>query len=196
MADYKTWITLKNGSVDEITTSPIEYDDNKMNEILPGRDKWINVPNDFGGSSGDKMEWFDKTWHRIHDDELIKKGIRKDNRVRVYNINDQSNRIIYELDEELREDETIEIPLENESYQKYDKQKKRWVVDTEKKESAEKQTAISEKQNAIEDAERRIMRSTRAKLDGTATKEDDEIFDKINSDIKRLREERKQLESA
>ncbi|MDR0322369.1 MAG: hypothetical protein LBI28_12780 [Treponema sp.] len=174
------WYTISEGRIDQI-----------QNGNKPvGEGDWEKAPDGWKGNHGDKVEWFDKDMQRISDDELIKQGKRVDNRGRVFNVNDRSNRLIHNLDDELREDETKEPPIENETFQFFDKTKKKWVVDTEKKEVAEKEQRIAEKQSAIEDAERRIQRSTIAKLAGIATSEDEQIFSDISAEITRLREEK------
>ena len=184
----KTWYTEKNGEVDRIRKT--------NGDKSPGVE-WKEAPNDWGGQSGDKVKWFDKTMHRIPDQKLIEEGKRKDNTGRWFNKENPSETIlIYDLDEEPREEFTKEIPMQNEPYQKWDEKKKKWVVDTEKKEQAEKESKIAAKQTAIEDAERRIQRSVRAKLDGTATVDDESYFNKINAEIKKLRKEKQLLLSA
>jgi len=182
----KTWIIKRDGKILNVAES---INDEKP----PFGTGWEEVDNDWRGRKGDPLEWYDATMHRIIDDELVRRGIRKNNKGTVYNINDRTSRQIYDLDEDLRDDETKEEPLQNEAYQYYDKQKKKWVIDTVKKVKAENDGKIAEKQAAIEDAERRIQRSVRAKLSGIATKEDEEYFLKINTEIEKLREDKKQL---
>jgi len=182
----KTWYTVNDGKIDRI----MQTDDES-----PGPE-WKEAPNDWYGNHGDKLEWFDGTMCRISDELLVKNGIRKDNRGRVYNINDRNSRLIYSLDEELAEDETKEEPLKDEPYQYFNKQNKKWVVDFVEKEKVEKESKIWEKQVAIEDAERRIQRSIRAKLVGTATEDDKQIFQELNAQIEQLRDEKRSLLSA
>ena len=62
-----------------------------------------------------------------------------------------------------------------------------------KKDKAEKDKTVAEKQAAIDEAEHRTQRSTRAKLDGTATEEDERYYREINAEIGRLREEKRKV---
>jgi len=184
----KTWYTIKDGRIDRIRQTESD---------TPPDPEWHIAPKDWGGNHGDKIEWFNSTMFRIPDAELVNQGKRIDNRGRWYSKdNPGETKQIYDLDEESDEGYTQEPPLQNEPYQKWSEQKNKWVVDTEKKEAAEKENEIAKKQAAIEDAERRIQRSTRAKLAGTNTQEDDQFFDEISSEIELLREEKRQLLSA
>lgn len=183
----KTWITVINGCINNVRES--------SSDTSPG-EEWIEVPNNFSGAYGDKWpEWFDVNKQRLHNDKLVEQGKRIDKRGRWYSKEKiGETTIIHNLDEDIDENEwTRDAPLENESYQIFDRQQNKWVVDTEKKESAEKENTIMQVQLRIDDAERRIQRSTRAKLAGTATEEDDRYFTEINTEINRLREEKRHL---
>ena len=178
---FTTWITEKDGHVDRIRQVP--------GDKSPGPE-WRLVPNDWGGSPGDDISWYDADGRRIPDPELIKKGKRKDNKGRWYSKNNiGETKQIYGLDEEPGEDWTREKPLKDEPFQKWDSKKKKFVVDEEKKEKADKETRISEKKDTILSAEQRIQRSLIAKMNGTATKEDEQYFAKISSEIETLRDE-------
>ena len=182
-----TWVTRKDGKIDRIRQT---HDD-----VSPG-EEWEKVPNDWGGSSGDKATWFDAGMRRIPDAELVERNIRKDNKGVWYNKATRETKIIYALDKEPGADWTKEPPLENEPYQKWDGAANAWVIDTEAKEESEKARRIAEKKNAIEDAERRIQRSVIALQAGTATEEDEQYFNQINAEILSLREELRQLIAA
>ena len=185
----KTWYTVKDGKVNDIT----ETDDN----VKKGPE-WHEAPNNWRGNHGDKLEWFDNNGIRIQDEELVEQGQRIDKRGKWYRKDDPSAqpKPVYLRDEDPGEEWTNIPPLEKEPYQKWDEQKKTWVVEAEKKAASEKEEKISKKQSAIDDAEKRIQRSTRAKLAGTATPEDEAFFTQINSEIETLREEKRQLLSA
>jgi hypothetical protein len=183
---YTTWITKKEGKVDDVCQmvgdkSPVG--------------SWEKVPNDWDGNPKDDLAWFDADMRRIPDEKLVELGIRKDCRGTWYNKITQERKNIYSLDEEVEADWTTEIPL-NEPYQKWDEESGAWIIDTEKKEEAEKNQKIAEKKSAIAEAENRIQRSLRAKLDGTATEEDETYFTQINAEINLLREDLKQLTAA
>jgi len=183
----KTLYTISDGKIGDVMQCHDDYQHGP---------EWRVAPNDWGGYPGDKLEWFNEELRRIPNQELVRQGKRVNNIGRVYNTEDRSSRMIFGLDEELSEDETREEPLQNEPYQKFDRQRKTWIIDTEKKKTAEKDTKISVIQSAIDDAERKIQRSTRAKLDGTATDDDEKFYSQINAEITRLRQERQQLLSA
>jgi len=171
----------------------ITWKDDKVNNIQQGKTPvgegpWTEVPNNWNGRHGDKREWFDETMHRIPDQELVRRGIRINNKGRVYNINDMSSRIIDAYDKPLKENETKEAPLENEAYQKFDQQTKKWVVDIEKKELAEEQAAISQIQAQIEENERKMLPLIIAQNRGRATVDDlaklNELDDLIEINLK------------
>jgi len=174
----KTWITIKDGRVNDIVTTP---DDNQPS-FGSG---WKEVPNDWRGNHGDKSEWLDKDMRRIPDQELVKQGIRKDNRGRVFSTKDRSSRIIHHLDEPLGEDETKEAPLENEAFQVFDKVEKKWVIDEAKKELSEKEGELAQLKAQIDDAERRTLRPLRAKEMGRATPEDLTVLNRYDSLIEK-----------
>jgi hypothetical protein len=180
-----TWITKKNNAVDRVR----QTHDNEA----PGPE-WSKVPDDWNGNPEDKLSWFDENMRRIPDTELVKSGIRKDNRGIWYSTETvgESKRI-QAPDVEPGEGWTREKPLENEAFQKWDNTAKIFVVDTEKKTKAEHDQQIAEKKSAIEDAEKRIQRSVREKLNGTATEEDEQYFQQITTEIDSLREELRQL---
>jgi len=157
-----TWITWKNGKVNNI----------QQGKAPVGEGPWFEVPDNWGGAHGAKREWFDEKMRRIPDQELVKRGVRKDNRGKVFSTIDMSSRIINNLDEELAKDETKEPPLENESFQKFDQKTKKWVVDIEKKELAEEQAAVAQIQAQIKETENEMMSLVIAKSMGRATKEE------------------------
>jgi hypothetical protein len=182
---FTTWITKKNNKVDRV--HQIDTDES------PGPE-WSKVPNDWNGNPEDKLSWFDENMRRIPDAELVERGIRKDNRGLWYSTETigESKRI-HDMDKEPGAGWTREKPLEKEAFQKWDSAANKFVVDTEKKTEAEHEKQIAGKKNAIEDAEKRIQRSVRAKLNGTATGEDEKYFQQITAEIDTLREELKQL---
>jgi hypothetical protein len=134
---------------------------------------------------GEKIEWFNKDV-RIPDSVLVEKGQRFDKRGRWYRKdNPHETKLIQNLDEDIEDGWTLEIPIENEQYQNFDGNK--WVVDTIKKERAEKQNRLNKLISKIEDVERQQFRSFKAiKLD-KATKEDTDKFFEYETQIEELR---------
>jgi hypothetical protein len=181
-----TWITVKNGKVNRILQL--------AGESSPGPD-WRLMPNDWQGSPGDDLSWFDAEGRRIPDAELVKDGTRKDNRGRWFHKEKIGESIfISKLDmESPGEDWTREEPLKDEPFQKWDPQKKKFTVDTERKAQAERERQISEKKAAIRDAEQRIQRSLSARQKGTAGLEDDRYFNEISDEIENLRGELREI---
>jgi hypothetical protein len=174
------WITKKNGRVGRVCET--------QNSISPGSG-FERVPDGWEGSPGDDLKWFDADMNRIPDAELVASKVREDNRGKWYSTkNIGESKHIRSLDEKPGKDWTQEAPLENEAYQKWDPDQKKFIVDTEKKKEAEKQQEISAVRGQIEDAERRINRSQREILAGTATETDRQYFETISSEIKTLRE--------
>ena len=117
-------------------------------EMPPYGSGWVEVPNDWGGKHGDKREWFSDTMHRILDEDLVREGKRKDNRSKkFYKKDDPSETMpIQELDEDASTDYTDQEPLSGDdaAYQKWDERKNKWVVDSEKKERAEKKNQLDQ----------------------------------------------------
>jgi len=184
----KTWITLKDGRVNDIVTTP---DDNPPSF---GKD-WNEVPNDWKGNHGDKLGWFNSDMRRIPDRELVKQGKREDNRGRVFNTTDQSQRIIHHLDEPLGEDETKEAPLDNEPFQVFDTEKKKWVIDEKKREIAEKESALGAVLAQIRDYEERGKRPNQEITLGIEVEENTKWLRKFRTDIESLRPEVNRLEA-
>jgi len=186
-----TWYTIKDGKIDRVQIT------REGEKPLPENLDWKKSPNDAVIHPETPVDRYDNNMRYLTDEEWLKKQGRKDQRGRWYHKEKQGEtKTVYDIDETVDEEWTREAPLENESCQMWDEAKNKWVVDSEKKEKAEKDSAISQKQSAIEEAERRIQRSTRAKLDGTATEDDERYFREINAEIIRLREEKRELLSA
>jgi len=183
----KTFYTKKDGRIDQVA----QTSNDKRPLYGSG---WKTVPNDWNGSHGDKLEWFDASMHRIPDSELVKQGKRIDNIGLVYNKRDRSSRHIYLLDEALFEDETKIAPIENEIFQDWSESEQKWVIDTERKERAEKEKRLEELKGHIDDAERKIIRPMRAIQGQRATEADLKIYNELDIYIESLRPEITQLE--
>jgi hypothetical protein len=181
-----TWITVKNGRVNRVKQI--------AGEQSPGPE-WNEVPNDWGGSPGDDLAWFDTSMRRMPDAALVSGGKRTDNRGQWHHKhNTGETKLIYSLDEDPGPDWTREALLPDEPYQKWDDEEGRWIVDTVQKTRAEKEQRIAEKKGAIQNAEQRIQRSLIAREAGMATEEDEQYFAQINAEIIALREELQELQ--
>jgi hypothetical protein len=176
-----TWRTGKNGKVGRVLQTAAD--------TSPG-EEWEKVPNDWGGSPGDDLAWFDESGHRIPDDRLAADGLRADNRGRWYHTQTRETMLVYKLDDPAPGPEwTKSEPLPGEPYQKYDQETEGWIVDEEAKEAAERERKVAEKKAAIRDAEDRIQRSSLAKQAGQATPEDEAKFEELLTEIETLRAE-------
>jgi hypothetical protein len=174
----KTFITVKDGCVNDIMQT--------AGDNSPG-DAWIEVPMKFDGRKGDKWpDWFDENKIRIQDNVLVERGKRVDNRGCWYNKETKESKQIYGIDEAIDEIKwTREPPLQNESFQKWGGE--HWIVDTEKKERAEKENRLGEIKSEIENAERRQIRPMKAIMRNEATKDDTDKFNEYEAVIQSLR---------
>ena len=104
---------------------------------------------------GKKETWFEKKdgdIKLISEKDRISRGIQIDNRGKYYNIETREEKTIENLDEKIDETQlTKEIPIENEMFQKFNG--KTWVVDTEKKEKADKRKILYKQLNDIQELE-------------------------------------------
>jgi len=183
----KTFYTIENGKIARV----------QAGEQPAGEGDWNEAPIDWGGAPGDKLTWFDSTMHRVPDPILVEQGKLINNRGRWYHKDKTGEtKQIYGFDEEPGEDYTQEEPIQNEAYQKFDRQTGHWVVDVEKKERAEKEQEIAQIKAQIENAERKIIRPLRAIQMDRATNKDIEKFNEYDTLIENeLRPELNRLES-
>jgi len=185
----KTWHKIFENKIIRIRETS---DDTK-----PKGDGWIAIPHDWGGSLGDDVSWYDKTMHRIPDVKLMAQGKRIDNIGRWYNKNDfHETKQIHCLDEEAGDGWTQEIPLENELYQTWDDSNKTWIIDTVKKEAAEKESKKSQIEAEIAEIEQKRLRLYLRDLDGLATQEDKEWMQTYKNKITDLKNHLTELETA
>ena len=196
MAKYTTWIKKKDGKVAQ--TRQVSGDKS------PG-EGWEQVPNDWlnntskhqGGRIGDDLSFFNNEGYRIHDTELIAKKKLKDNRGRWYHKEKigQSIQVFRLGDPKPGEEWTREEPIKNESYQKWDSKKEKFIIDMAAKAEAEKKQRISEKEGAIQTVEQRKLRSLIARMEGIATEEDERYYKKYTEEINKLRHELNEIRS-
>jgi len=170
--NIKVWYLPKDGIIADIITTK---------DKSPG-EGYIEAPYDSMNHKGEPLAWFDAQMNRIDDDELVKQGKRKDHRGTFYNIEKMSETYeINELDELPREGFTKEVPIKNEAHQFFDTAKKKWVIDTEKKERAEKERTLAKLKAEVSEAERKIIRPMRAIQQNRATPLDIEKFNELDS---------------
>ena len=180
----KTFITIKDGRIDDI----------RQQNQSPG-ENWKEVPENFDGSHGDKVEWFNN-WRKMSDDELANRGFIINDKGVWYNKETREEKPIREYGIEIDKTLfTLEKPIENEPFQLWDEQENKWVVDTENKERANKESRLAKVQMEIEDTEKKMIRSMRAIMKNRATENDTNKFDEYDTLIEEeLRPERDRLE--
>lgn len=103
----------------------------------------------FNGLVGDPIDWYNDKWERISDEELIKAGIRQDNRGIYYNIETKGKKVISKLDESLDNKWTKEEPFE---FCKWNKTKKIWILDEPAQTEAKQKAYESEKALLLREA--------------------------------------------
>lgn len=154
--DQKTWIrqpnaiifdTDENGKIIELKDiAPNELKKNHV--VLTPRKNYIFMP-------GEPVNWY-KDGVRIPDDELIKNGLRKDNRGTYYSKKDGSKIEVQQLDV-LPGDEYVETPPDV-LCPSWDG--KKWIEDTRKSEPIRKEMKLSElnkRESALRSAAQEAM---------------------------------------
>jgi hypothetical protein len=140
---------------------------------------------------------YDENMRYLTDEEWLKKQGRKDLRGRWYNKEKTGEtKLVYSIEETVDETEwTQESPIENEPYQKWDDKKKKWAIDTEKKERSEKEGKLGKLKADIADAERRQIRPMKAIIRNEATADDTDTFNRYEVIIHELRPQVSTLEN-
>jgi hypothetical protein len=134
---------------------------------------------------------YDENMRYLTDEEWLKKQGKKDLRGRWYNKETRETKLVYGLEETVDETEwTQAAPLEKEPYQKFDGKKNKWVVDTAKKERAEKEAKLGKLKSQASELEQKALRPQREKELGI----DVEESEKRIREIQALRPEIKTLE--
>ena len=133
---YYTWITKQGGKVHRMR----ETDSN----VAPGPE-WSLVPNDWGGSPGDELIYFDSAMHKLTEAELVGQGLLADNRGTWYDKeNPRESRKIDKCGKGIDKSKfTKEPPIPEEEHQDFDETEGRWVVNAEKKTRAEKTSRLA-----------------------------------------------------
>jgi hypothetical protein len=190
----KTWYTTKivNG-VEVIDRIQILREGESP---LPANKDWKLSPTNNILHEETPIARYDENMRYLTDEEWLKKQGRKDLRGRWYNKDTRETQLIRGFDETVDESEwTQDAPIENEPYQKWDEKKKKWVVDTEKKERAEKEGRLGKLKADIADAERRQIRPMKAIIRNEATEDDTDTFNRFEEIIQELRPQVSVLEN-
>jgi hypothetical protein len=188
----KTWYTVKDGKIDRVQ---IMRDDEKP---LPEDKDWKLSPTNNELHEETFLERYDENMRYLTDEEWLRKQSRKDLRGRWYSKDKiGETMLIHMIEETVDETEwTQTAPLENEPHQKFDKAKNKWVIDSEKKERAEKEGKIAAKKSEIATIEQKRIRPAFAMIDGTADDEDVRRNEEYKDKILELRAEIQELEKS
>jgi len=168
----KLWYLPKDGTIFDVVVTHGES---------PG-EEYIEGPYHLIKHKGENLSWFDDQMNRIDDAELVKQGKRKDHRGIFFNKEKRSESYeINDLDEDPLDGYTKEKPIVDEAYQFFDDTKGKWVIDTEKKERAEKENTLARHKAKVNEYERKIIRPMRAMQQGRATPEDISKFNELDA---------------
>jgi hypothetical protein len=179
------WHTIKDGKIDQVQSGANHA----------GEGDWKKHPVDWGGKKGDKAEWFDKDWMRIPDPELVKKGLRKDNRGRWYNKETRASEIVHDMDVDAPKNCTREAPLEGESFQFFNEQKNKWDIDVKRKELSELQAEYGAVLGKITEYERKGDRASQEINAEMDVEENKKHLKKLRIEITKLRPEENRLDA-
>jgi hypothetical protein len=184
----KTWYTTKLNEKNEEVIDRIQILREGENP-LPANKNWKLSPTNNVLYEETPIARYDENMRYLEDDEWLKKQGRKDLPGCWYSkTKTGETMLIYSIEETVDESEwTQTAPLENEPYQKFDKAKNKWVVDTQKKERAEKENRLGKLKSEIEDAEQRQIRPMKAIIKNEATEYDTNTFNKYEEIIQELR---------
>ena len=163
----------------------------------PIGDGWTEMPEHFNGNSGDKWpEMFDsKTGRLLSEQELIKKGLKENETAIYFNIDDPNEKKRrYELGN--LDNYTLEKPIEGEDapHQKFDRAKKKWVIDTAKKERAGKERRLGELKGKVNELEQKQYRPQRDIALGIKPDKAIERLQEIENEIDSMRPEMEKLD--
>jgi len=132
---------------------------------------------------------YDENMRYLSDQEWLKKQGKKDPRGRWHHKGREKQEVvIYDVDSAGPGNEYTQVPpKENEPHQYYDEKTEAWIVDTEKKELAEKEAELDKLKAEITTAEQKRIRSILAIIDEEATEEDQEYNEIFKARIEELR---------
>ena len=178
-----TWYTKKDGKIDRVQIM------REGETPLPKDLEWIRSPNNNVLHPESPIARYDESMRYLTDAEWLKKQGKKDPRGRWHHKGREKQEVvIYDVDSAGPGDEYTQLPpLANEPHQYYDEKAEAWIVDTEKKELAEKEAELGKLKAEITVAEQKRIRSILAIIDNCATKEDLEYNVMFKARIEALR---------
>jgi hypothetical protein len=193
----KTWYTKKVNERGEGIIDRVQITRENEKPLLENLG-WIEAPENCNLHEETPIARYDENMRYIDDDgEWLKKQGKTDLRGNWYNKETRETKLVNDIEETVDETEwTREIPIENEAYQKFDNKKNKWVVDTEKKDAAEKQSAIAAKEAEIEAVEKKRLRPMFAINDNLASDDDVRLNEEYKQKILDLRAEIRELKKS
>jgi len=178
-----TWYTLKDEKIGDVCIL------REGDAPQPESKQWIKSPNNNVLHPETPIARYDENMRYLSDQEWLKKQGKKDPRGRWHHKGREKQEVvIYDVDSAGPGDEYTQLPpLANEPHQYYDEKAEAWIVDTEKKELAEKEAELGKLKAEITAAEQKRIRSILALIDEEATEEDKEYNEKFKARIEELR---------
>jgi hypothetical protein len=196
MQNSQTWYTTK------IDANGVEVIDlvqktREGEKPVPANKNWKLSPTGNTPHEETPAARYDENMRYLTDEEWLKKQGKKDPRGRWYHKDRTKQDVtILNADSAAPGDEyTQEPPLENEAHQKFDEQKKKWVVDKVKKERADKEERLAKLKTQVNELETKALRPQREKDLGIDVEKSKEKILEIQTAIEELRPEIKALEN-
>jgi len=186
-----TWYTIKDGKIGDVCIL-------KEGEKPKSENKqWIKSPTNNVLHPESPIARYDENMRYLSDQEWLKKQGKKDPRGRWHHKGREKQEVeIYDVDSTGPGDEYTQLPpLKNEPHQYFDEKAEVWIVDTEKKELAEKEAELGKLKAEITAAEQKRIRSILAIIDNLATEEDLEYNERFKAQIEALRPQIKDAEA-
>jgi len=188
-----TWITKKNGKVGKVQAM------REGDKPVPENLEWYKsfVPH---VTPEENLDWYNvdaegNLVSKLSNEEYLKKQGREDPRTEYYDKERKlPNKIIYGIDSLPPEGFTKEPPIPDEPFQFFDEKKKKFVVDTEKKERAEKERRLAELKGQANALDLEALRPQREKELGIDVEESEIRIRKVQTEIEKLRPEINKLE--
>jgi hypothetical protein len=178
-----TWYTLKDGKIELVQIAP------EGEKPKPENKEWIKSPNNHVLHPETPIERYDENMRYLSDQEWLKKQGKKDPRGKWHHKKREKQEVdINDIDSAGPGNDYTQLPpLANEPHQYFDEEAGAWIVDTEKKELAEKEAELDKLKAEITVAEQKRIRSILAIIDNCATPEDLEYNVKFKARIEALR---------
>jgi len=178
-----TWYTIKDGKIGDVCIVK------EGEKPKPENKEWIKSPTNNVLHPESPITRYDENMRYLSDQEWLKKQGKKDPRGRWHHKRREKQEVvIYDVDSSGPGNDYTQLPpLENEPHQYYDEETEAWIVDTEKKELAEKEAELDRLKTEITTAEQKRIRSILAIIDEEATEEDEEYNVIFKARIEELR---------